>query len=79
MVFILVGEEVGVIVSDALDEALVDLDKVLSGAAAEAVVRGVAIELVEFLDVLVIVPVLAELFEAYRLVRVGLEVESVQA
>ena len=79
MVFILVGEEVGVIVSDALDEALVDLDKVLSGAAAEAVVRGVAIELVEFLDVLVIVPVLAELFEAYRLVRVGLEVEGVQA
>ena len=79
MVFILVGEEVGVIVSDALDEALVDLDKVLSGAAAEAVVRGVAIELVEFLDVLVIVPVLAELLKAYRLVRVGLEVESVQA
>ena len=79
MVFILVGEEVGVIVSDALDEALVDLDKVLSGAAAEAVVRGVAIELVEFLDILVVVPVLAELLKAYRLVRVGLEVESVQA
>ena len=79
MVFILVGEEVGVIVSDALDEALVDLDKVLSGAAAEAVVRSVAIELVEFLDILVVVPVLAELFEAYRLVRVGLEVEGVQA
>lgn len=79
MVFILVGEEVGVIVSDALDEALVYLDKVLSGAAAEAVVRSVAIELVEFLDILVVVPVLAELLKAYRLVRVGLEVEGVQA